>query len=83
MNVVLVTSYPYAISAYLSLFNTIIAFVAGLISTALGVHTFMSWSDTKSDLTSVAEGAPQEIESIINNRREPKDFQVPLEELNR
>ena len=52
MNVVLITKYPYAAASYLSLFNTMMSFLAGLTSGILGIHTFLDYSTQASNAIS-------------------------------
>lgn len=76
-NVYLVIIFPTSQASLISLFNTIISYIAGLISVLTGTHTFMDWKNTQVNETNLSE----ETETIINPNREPKDYDVPLDQL--
>ncbi len=44
---------PLVAPSLVSIFNTEISFVAGIIATLLGVHTWMDWSNVQNNATSI------------------------------
>lgn len=81
-NIYLVTSFPFATIAYLNLFNTYIVFLAGIISGLTGCHFAMDWKNLQSNSTNLDEDVTQMEAQLLNPRREPKDYDVPLDQLN-
>jgi hypothetical protein len=52
LNLYLITKYPAVAPSYLSLFNTIISFIAGITSGLLGLHQFMDYTTSATNAIS-------------------------------
>jgi hypothetical protein len=65
-NVFLVTKYPYAQASYLSLFQMMISFIAGLTSAVLGLHSWMEFSTAATNTISNSSAVSSAITAAKN-----------------
>lgn len=76
LSVYLVCRFPMSQASVTTMFNGLISFIAGIVSIGCGTHTFMDWSSRNSSNSDV-----ENITSTIVSKMQPKDFQVPYDEL--
>lgn len=81
LNLYLITLFPASMSGYLSLANIYFSFLAGIVSLGVGSHTFMDYKTMNTNINSVITDVASVTKTLLNVKREPKDFQVALEEL--
>lgn len=74
----LATLFPSSQASYTHLFDTYAAWVAGCVATLFGMHTWMDWKCVQQGITEISN----EVTSVTKEIRfDPKDFDVPLDQL--